>query len=140
MSRRLAVVSTAASASLLAAAALAAPRSHPSDRACLLAWNAPSNHGNRLRLLAVRPISELSLRPGKTFTSTWTSGSAPRQTAAEACLLTLRKPGEIQVVTGVWRAGGVGRWSFGHPIPSRRPFYANVRLLPDGRVTRIYRH
>ncbi len=52
----------------------------------------------------------------------------------------MAKPGEIQVVTGRWRAGHVSRWSFGHPIPTTKPFFANVRLLSDGRVTKIYRN
>jgi hypothetical protein len=57
-----------------------------------------------------------------------------------ACLLTLAKPGEIRIVTGIWRARGVTRWSFGRQMPESKPFFANVRLLPDGRVTKIYRH
>jgi hypothetical protein len=112
----------------------------PSDRGCLLAWNAPSNHLNRVRLVAARPFAGLSLLPGATFTYTWTKQSTPRQTRAQACLLTISKPGQIQVVTGIWRIGHVSRWSFGHPIPTTRPFFPNVRILPDGRVTKIYRH
>jgi hypothetical protein len=53
--------------------------------------------------------------------------------------LTLAKPGAIRTVIGIWRTVGVGRWSFGRQIPTTRPFFANVRLLSDGRVTKIYR-
>jgi hypothetical protein len=139
MDPRLRVGLAAAGAFVVAGPAAAAPPAHPSDRACLLAWNAPSNRPNRLRLVAARPASGLALGPGKSFTYTWRKGSAPEQTAAEACLLMLAKPGRIQVVTGIWRAGRVEGWSFGHPIPTTRPLDANVRLLPDGRVTKIYR-
>jgi hypothetical protein len=119
---------------------LAASRAQPSDRSCLIAWNSPGNHPNRIRLLAQRPISALQLLPGTVGTDTWTKESPPTQTTAPACLLTLAKPGEIRIVTGVWRAAGITRWSFGRPVPTSKPFFANVRLLSDGRVTKIYRH
>jgi hypothetical protein len=77
---------------------------------------------------------------GTVGTDTWTKESPPTQTTAPACLLTLAKPGEIRIVTGVWRATGITRWSFGRPVPTSKPFFANVRLLSDGRVTKIYRH
>jgi hypothetical protein len=67
-----------------------------------------------------------------------TNGSPPTQTDAPACLLTLAKRGEIRIVTGIWRTAGVSRWSFGHPIPTTKSLFANVRLLSDGRVTKIY--
>ena len=124
----------------LASTTLAQSRAQPSDRACLIAWNAPANHPNRLRLLAQRPISGLQLLPGTVGTDTWTKGSPPMQTTAQACLLTLAKPGAIRTVTGIWRTVGVSRWSFGRRIPTTKPFFANVRLLSDGRVTKIYRH
>ena len=98
----------------VAGAATAAGLSQPSDRGCLL-------------------------RGGNSFTDTWTKG-VPKQTSTEACLLTVAKTGKIQFVTGVWRVGHVSRWSWGHPIPTTRPFFANVRLLSDGRVTKIYSH
>jgi hypothetical protein len=123
-----------------AGTALATARAQPSDRACLLSWNSPANHTNQLRLLAQRPISGLQLLPGRVGTDTWTKGSPPTQTSALACLLTLAKHGEIRIATGIWEAGRVSRWSFGHPIPTSEPVFANVRLLSDGRVTKIYRH
>jgi hypothetical protein len=104
-----------------------------------VAWNAPGNHASRLRLLAQRPIAGLLLVPGQASTDSWTKGSPPTQTTTLACLLTVAKPGEIRVVTGTWRPAGVARWSFGRPIPTSKPFFANVRLLPDGRVAKIYR-
>ena len=123
----------------VAGTATAAYLSQPSDRGCLLAWNAPSNHSNRVKLIAARPMTGLSLRGGNSFTDTWTKG-APKQTSTEACLLTVAEAGKIQFVTGVWRVGHVSRWSWGHSIPTTRPFFANVRLLSDGRVTKIYSH
>jgi hypothetical protein len=134
-------------ASALAAVALgvvlvgtagAAP-ARPSDRACLIAWNAPSNRPSRLRLLAGRPIQRLSLLPGVVSSDTWRKGLAPIETATDACLLTLARPGTIEVVTGLWRAGRVRVWTFGDPIPTKAQFFRNVRLLPDGRVTKISR-
>jgi hypothetical protein len=123
-----------------AAAALATPRAQPSDRACLIAWNAPRNYANHVRLLAQRPISGLQLLPGVVGTDTWSKASTPAQTSSLACLLTLAKPGQVRVVTGTWRGSGVTRWSFGRPIQTTKPLFANVRLLSDGRVTKIYRH
>jgi hypothetical protein len=141
MKRRLPVAVTFAVLALaLAGTTLAASQAQPSDRACVIAWNSPANHANHLRLLAKRPISGLRLLPGTVGTNTWTKGTTPTQTTAVACLLTLAKPGEIRIVTGIWRTAGVSRWSFGHPIPTSKPFFANVRLLSDGRVTKIYRH
>jgi hypothetical protein len=45
----------------------------------------------------------------------------------------------LQPVTGVWRDGRVGDWVFGHPRTADRPVGANVKVLRDGRVTKIYR-
>jgi hypothetical protein len=140
MSSRVPIALAFSLAVLVAGTATAAYLSQPSDRGCLLAWNAPSNHSNRVKLIAARPMTGLSLRGGTSFTDTWTKGSSPKQTSTEACLLTVAKPVKIQVVTGVWRVGHVSRWSWSHAIPTTRPFFANVRLLSDGRVTKIYIH
>jgi hypothetical protein len=120
--------------------ALATSQARPSDRTCLLAWNAPANHANRLRLLAERPIAGLQLLPGTVGTDTWRKGSRPTQTTTPACLLTVAEHAEIRIVTGTWKTAGVSRWSFGRPIPMSKPIFANVRLLSDGRVTKIYGH
>lgn len=139
--RRLSVAVTLALLALaLAGTTLAASRAQPSDRACLLAWNAPANHANRLRLLAERPISGVRLLPGVVGTDTWANGSPLKQTTAPACVLTVGKPGEIRNVTGIWKTAGVSRWSFGRSIPTSKLFLSNVRLLSDGRVSKIYRH
>jgi hypothetical protein len=136
--RRLSVAVTLASLVLVVAGTtLAASRAQPSDRACLLAWNSPANHANRVRLLAERPISGLLLVPGVYGTE---QGSPPKQTTAPVCILRAAKPGEIRTVTGIWKTAGVSSWSFGQPIPTSKPFFSNVRLLSDGRVTKIYRH
>lgn len=140
MSRQAPAVAILTSLALVvAAAAFATPGARPSDRACLLAWNAPGNHASRVRLLAQRPLSGLQLLPGTVGTDTWSKGSTPKETSSPACLLTLAKPGQIRIVIGTWRAAAVTRWSFGRPIATRKPFFANVRLLSDGRVTKIYR-
>jgi hypothetical protein len=147
MARRLSVSVTLASFALalalalaFAGASLATSPAQPSARACLVAWNSAANRSNQVRLLAQRPVSGVRLLPGMVGTDTWTKGSAPKETSAPACLLALTKPGEIRVVTGVWRTRGVSRWSFGRPIRTGEPFAANVRLLSDGRVTTIHRH
>jgi hypothetical protein len=80
------------------------------------------------------------LLPGVVGTDTFKKGLPPTQTTAPACLLTLAQPGEIRTVTGVWDAARVTRWTFGRPILTSKPFVANVRLLSNGRVTKIYRH
>ena len=64
--------------------------------------------------------------------------SVPTKRAAEACLLVLVKSGRLQPVTGIWHGAGVPRSSFGRPIKTGKAPGANVRVLPDGRVTKIY--
>jgi hypothetical protein len=103
-----------------------------------MAWNAPTNRENRVRLLALRPLSGLQLLPGVVGTWTWRHGTST-QTSSPACLLALAQHRDIRTVTGIWKAGGVSRWTFGRAFPKSRPFVANVRLLADGRVTKIYR-
>lgn len=138
MRHRLATASLLAVVALLSVVATAEPSGRPSDRACLIAWNAPPNRPTRVKLLALRPPTRLSLRSGVVFTDTWKKGSPATETSAAACLLTVVKRRTVQVVTGRWRAGRVGRWSFGHVIPTTTRLPANVRLLPDGRLTKIY--
>jgi hypothetical protein len=139
VSARAAVCPLFLSIGVLAGAASGAASNRPSDRGCLLAWNAPANHANRVKLLTMRPVRGLSLRTGTSFTDTWAKGGVAKQTSTEACLLTVAKRGTIQLVTGRWRGGGVSGWSWGRVITTAHPFAANVRLLPDGRVTKIYR-
>jgi hypothetical protein len=127
-----------------AAVAHAAPPRPPSDRGCLLAWNSPANSANHVRLVGAAARSRVSLRAGTTGTDTWTRGSGSTQNAAPACLLIVSPvmvatPHEIRIVTGLWRAGHVYRWSFGPPIRTTRPLGTNATLLADGRVAKIYR-
>ena len=118
-------------------AASAATR--PSDRACLLAWNAPANVTSRQRVVGRGPWSNASLRAATVGTVTWKRGSTPLHTTAQACVLTLMKSGRLRTVTGAWRDGRVLRWSFGRAIPAVRiPGGSNVKVLPGGRVTKIY--
>jgi hypothetical protein len=119
---------------------LAAPPTQPSDRACLIAWNSPANHANRVKLLAARPMLGLMLQPAVVYTVTWTKTSS-KQTGGPACVLTIMKRNEIRNVTGRWKSAGVTQWTFGRPIRTNKInlLAANVRLLPDGRVTKIYR-
>lgn len=120
--------------------AVAAPASRPSELGCLRAWNAQSNGAGHARLLAARPFRGLSLGAGAVATVTWTKGSRTGQTRAEACLLTVVKVGRTRVVVGRWRAGLVRTWSWGRWLPVSRPAPANVSLLPDGRLKKVYRH
>jgi hypothetical protein len=138
MARPLSIAVILTSALAFAGTTSAASRTQPSDRACLVAWNSSANQANRLRLLTETPIARIQLLPGVVGTDTVTNGSPPTKTAAPACLLTVAKPGEIRIVTGIWRTAGVSRWSFGHPTPTTKSLFANVRLLSDGRVTKIY--
>lgn len=124
----------------LQASALATSPTRPSDRTCLIAWNARTNRTNRLKLLTLRPPSVLQLLPAVVGTDTWSKGSALTQTSEPACLLTFAKSGTIHEITGIWRAGGVDDWSFDHGFPVNDTVVPNVRLLPDGRVTKIYLH
>jgi hypothetical protein len=113
--------------------------SQPSERACLIVWNSPANHANRVRLLAERPIVALTLRAGVAYTDTWTKGSPPTSTGGPACLMSIAKRGEVLTVTGLWKGTGVPHWAFGPTYRTADRLLANVRLLPDGRVTKIYR-
>jgi hypothetical protein len=121
------------------AASGAAATTQPSDRGCLVAWNAPANQVNRAKLLAARPKNRLALRGGRSSTDTWAKGNGATATSTQACLLTLWRPRTAQVVIGVWRDGRVMRWSWGSVTPPTPYLSANVKLLPDGRVTKIYR-
>jgi hypothetical protein len=137
--QRITVLTACAVLALAVAATVhATARARPSERACLLAWNAPGNQGSRARLLAQRPVVSLALRSGVVLVDMWTKGSSSTETRGRACLLTIEKRGSIRVVTGMWRRSGVGAWSFGRPIPTSARVVPNVRLLPDGRVTKIY--
>jgi hypothetical protein len=124
---------------LAVGAGFAAPPTHPSDRSCLIAWNAPANHANRARLLAAGPTSGLSLRGGRSYTYTWTKTTS-RQSSSEACLLMLHRAGMVQLVTGRWHDGRVERWAWGRVGAATTALTgaANVRLLPDGRLTKVY--
>lgn len=121
----------------LAGSALAAS-TRPSDRACLIAWNSPANQVNRLRLLALRPIARLDLRTAVIFNVTWKKGSPPTRTSSQSCVMTVEKRREVRMVTGIWKPSGVERWTFGRALRTNIPIVANVRLLADGRVTKIY--
>jgi len=133
-----AVIVALASASTTAAA----PPTQPSERACLIAWNASTNHANQLKLLAQRPIVGLMLGSGVAGSDTWTKTSSTT-TSGPACLMTIIKRGAFRIVTGRWKGTGVDRWTFARAIPATKndpPLgAANVRLLADGRVTKIYR-
>ena len=126
----------------LAFASTTTAASPPSERACLIAWNAPANHVNRVKLLSERPIRGLELRAGVAGTDTWTK-TASTQTSGPACVMTIMKRGLLQIVTGMWKGTGVGRWTFTRAMPVAKDYppagFANVRLLADGRVTKIYR-
>jgi hypothetical protein len=110
----------------------------PSERTCLLAWNGLTNKANRLRVVTGGPWSGASLLPATIYTTTWKDGSPPKQTKAQACLLRLVKSERSQVVTGKWRNGGVARWSFGRVTAVGKVPGSNVKLLPDGRMTKLY--
>jgi hypothetical protein len=119
---------------------MAASHSRPSERSCLIAWNAPSNQANRAKLIARRPIAGLFLGTAVSGTVTWTKEASPSQsTPHQACMLTIAKSQQIQMVTGVWKAGRVSEWSFGRSLPTATHPPGNVRLLSGGRVTKIYR-
>lgn len=120
---------------------VAAPApTQPSQCACLLAWNAPLNAPNRTRVAAGGPWSGVLLMSGMTITATWRRGSTPTQTTAVTCQLMLVRGGEVQPITGVWRDGQVTGWSFGPAITSgKAPARSNVKVLPDGRVTKVSR-
>jgi len=124
---------------MAAGTAVAAPLGRPSERGCLLAWNASANDANRTRLLAAHPTGGLSLRAGVSGTDTWKKGVASKHTSAEVCLLTISRRGGMELVTGIWHDGRVGSWSWGRTFATQWTLPANVRLLADGRVTKIYR-
>jgi len=94
---------------------------------------------DRQRIVAAGPWPRASLFPGVSGTLTWHRGSQPVSTSGPACLLTLVRHTRVQPVTGLWRHGRVSRWSFGGRLTtSRAPGRTNVRVLPDGRVTKVY--
>jgi hypothetical protein len=121
---------------------LAAPPTQPTERACLIAWNSPANHANQVKLLTETPVVGLMLRAGVSYTVSWTKTTS-KQTGGPACLLTIIKRGRLRLVTGPWTKTGVTQWTFGRATRVRMNYppadAANVRLLADGRVTKIYR-
>ena len=121
---------------------LAAPPTQPTERACLIAWNSPANHANQVKLLTEKPVVGLMLRAGVSYTVSWTKTTS-KQTGGPACLMTIMKRGSVRLVTGPWTRNGVTTWTFGRTLAARRNSppvdVANVRLLADGRVTKIYR-
>lgn len=138
MRRRDVLIATVALAVTVTPEAAPAPVV-PSERSCLLAWNAPGNLANRMRVAGGRPWSSASLRAGTTSTVTWSRGKKT-ETTSPACLMALVARTRLQLVTGVWRERRLVRWSFARPIPAEQPpFGANVRVLTDGRVTKVYR-
>lgn len=117
---------------------VASTASVPSARDCLLEWNRQPSAPNRLRLVSSGPWPAARLLPGQAVAAGRSQPSTA--TPVPACLLTLSKQGRLQIVTGAWRAGHVRRWVFG-PVGriAGAPRYGNVRVLPDGRVTKISR-
>gem|GEM_PF-2667176 len=137
--RRTTVIGLTGVALLALGAQSASAARGPSERRCLLAWNARDNAANRQRIDAAGPWPRASLFPGVSGTLTWRRGSQPVSTSGPACLLTLVRHTRVQPVTGLWRHGRVSRWSFGGRLTtSRAPGRTNVRVLPDGRVTKVY--
>jgi hypothetical protein len=111
----------------------------PSERRCLLAWNSPDNAASRQRIVAEGPWPQASLFAGVSGTITWRRGAKPVTTNGPACLLTLVRRKRVQPVTGLWRNGVVRRWWFERPLTANRaPGPTNVKVLTDGRVTKVY--
>jgi hypothetical protein len=119
---------------LLAAAALLS--GHPSERGCLLAWNAAANQHSRAALAGSGPWRSASLRTAVVGSLTWGNGTTTA-TQENACVLDVAGNKMSRELVGVWRNGGVLSWKKrGGGIGVR---VANVRVLADGRVTKIYR-
>jgi hypothetical protein len=127
-------VASAASALTVSGVAPGAQR-QPSERSCLLEWNSPANSASRERVVASGLWSAASLRPGTILTI-----PGPAQ-GKSGCILHLRRKGRFLAVNGPWRNGRVAKWSFGPSgrISGDQHIPSNVRVLPDGRVTKIYR-
>jgi hypothetical protein len=80
------------------------------------------------------------LLPATVFTDVWRSGGKSRHSSSQACVLTLVRSGRLQQVTGRWSNGHVEAWTFSRVLRIGAPASrANVRLLADGRVTKVCR-
>lgn len=109
----------------------------PSERSCLIAWNQTSNAAGHRNLIAGGPWRVGSLRPAVTVTADRRGSTA---TPKPACVLLVARQREFRVITGAWQAGSVRRWRFGElHRAATAPRYGNVRVLADGRVTRLSR-
>lgn len=110
----------------------------PSERACLVSWNARSNLQGRERVAAGAPWRAAVLVAAKTGWVTINPVGSSFETPA--CVLLLVKSRRMREVVGPWRSGRVTRWRFS-PLFSadeiRLP--SNVKVLTDGRVRKIYR-
>lgn len=120
--------------------ALASSATGPSERACLLAWNAQTNEAGRQRLVASGPWRVAVLRPAVVGRLRFGGGAPPQTTSGVGCSLMLLKQGRLQLVNGRWRDGRVRQWMFERPLATEDgPPVSNVRILADGRVTKLYR-
>jgi len=113
-------------------------RESPSERNCLVAWNSRSNVVNQGRIVTSGPWKRALLVPAAVGTVRFPSSTTSAETLG--CALILRKPSLAQQIIGYWRDGRVVKWTFSRLFETTSsPGFANVRILRDGRVTKIYR-
>jgi hypothetical protein len=111
----------------------------PSERNCLLAWNARSNEAGRHRLLSSGPWKAALLADAVVGTVTIPPSPSAR-VRSHVCALLVRDGSRARQVVGRWRNGQVTEWTFSRVFQlTVRVVRSNVRILHDGRVTKIYR-
>lgn len=120
----------------LAFPAVATAASAPSECSCLLAWNVASNSGNGDRVVRLGRWPSATLTPA----SVGTVGlNPPTNSNVRGCVLMLSRPGWQQQIVGRWVDHSVRTWIFWPAVrTSARLPRSNVRVLSDGRVTKIY--
>jgi hypothetical protein len=111
----------------------------PSERRCLVAWNSPANQAVRSRVLELRRWKRGLLVSSSLALVAFGQTVQPSNPLAPVCSLVLVTDTRAQQLVGVWKNGRVTRWLLGASLPSSNSFTSNVRVLSDGRITKIYR-
>jgi hypothetical protein len=133
------VVLCATIALIEASSAASAATPMPTERNCLLAWNARSNEASWHRLVSSGRWKGALLVDAVVGTDT-IPPSSTAHVGRQACALLVRDGGRALQVIGRWNDGRVAKWTFSRVFRLQvHVVRSNVRILRDGRVTKLYR-
>lgn len=111
----------------------------PNDNGCIRAWNTTPDSGSRVWLSA-HAGERLQILGGVRSRDTSDGKTVTHEPSMPVCVLTLITDRRMLTVTGRWRDGTVSRWTRQlYPAGMTGIVSLNARVLPDGRITKIYR-